>query len=50
MYDIIEIDDLIFESILLLPQAQKCGITVISDLSGYVRTYKFKNTYVYIFI
>ncbi|XP_018788153.1 PREDICTED: uncharacterized protein LOC108968521 [Bactrocera latifrons] len=34
MYDIIEMDDLIFESLLLLPQAQKYGITVISDLSG----------------
>ncbi|XP_067625367.1 retinaldehyde-binding protein 1 [Eurosta solidaginis] len=32
--DIIEMDDLIFESILLLPQAQTYGITVISDLSG----------------
>ncbi|XP_023158796.1 uncharacterized protein LOC101452288, partial [Ceratitis capitata] len=32
--DIIELDDLIFESILLLPQVQKYGLTVISDLSG----------------
>ncbi|XP_053958361.1 retinaldehyde-binding protein 1 [Anastrepha ludens] len=34
IYDIIEMDDLILESILLLPQAQKYGITIISDLSG----------------
>ncbi|XP_055849937.1 uncharacterized protein LOC129914626 [Episyrphus balteatus] len=31
-YDLVEIDDLIFESLFLLPQVQKCGINMIFDL------------------
>lgn len=36
MSDIIEMDDLIFESLLLQPRVQKYGITVIIDWNGWV--------------
>lgn len=34
MQDLIEMDDLVFESLLLIPQVQERGITIIFDING----------------
>ncbi|KAH8393690.1 uncharacterized protein LOC110185820 isoform X2 [Drosophila serrata] len=39
LQNLVEIDDLIFESLLLLPRVQENGITVICDLQGTTRNF-----------
>ncbi|KAI8115204.1 Alpha-tocopherol transfer protein [Lucilia cuprina] len=39
LQDLIEMDDLVFESLLLIPQVQERGITIIFDINGITRNF-----------
>ncbi|XP_037960523.1 retinaldehyde-binding protein 1 [Teleopsis dalmanni] len=39
IHDIVQMDDLIFESMMMLPQVQKYGVTVIYDLAGTTKNF-----------